>query len=301
MTDDERTQWDIVAQALEATGDYRIVRKLHQVEQYTEPDGESMQLGLVLDTETTGLDAQVDDVIELGMVLFEYAPATGRVYRIVDAFDELRDPGRHIPAEITALTHITDDMVQGHHIDGVAVEAFASRATLVISHNAAFDRPFVEKTWRVFETRPWACSMSQVQWHDEGVGTQKQELIALCLGFFYEAHRAENDCRALLHILAGTLPLSGRPVLKPLLDHAVVDDAHIWAMGAPFEAKDLLRMRGYRFNNGTNGKPKAWHITVMAGELDAELAFLDGVYGENARSRVRIDTTSPLDRFSSRG
>jgi DNA polymerase-3 subunit epsilon len=72
-------------------------------------------------------------------------------------------------------------------------------------------------------------------------------------------------------------------------------------VGAPFEAKDLLRMRGYRFNNGTNGKPKAWHITVMAEELDAELAFLDGVYGENARGRVRIDTTSPLDRFSSRG
>jgi len=301
MTDGERTQWEVVARALEETGDYRIVRKFHQVERYAEPDGEPMQLGLVLDTETTGLDAQLDDVIELGMVLFEYAPATGRVYRIVDAFDELRDPGRHIPAEITALTHITDDMVQGHHVDAAAVETFASRATLVISHNAAFDRPFVEKTWRVFETRPWACSMSQIHWHDEGVGTQKQELIALCLGFFYEAHRAENDCRALLHILAGTLPLTGRPVLKPLLDHAMADDFHIWAVGAPFEAKDLLRIRGYRFNNGTNGKPKAWHITVMAEELDAELAFLDGVYGENARGRVRIDTTSPLDRFSSRG
>src|SRR5450756_2210684 len=143
MTDGERTQWEVVARALEETGDYRIVRKLHQVERYTESDDEPMQLGMVLDTETTGFDAQVDDVIELGMVLFEYAPATGRVYRIVDAFDELRDPGRHIPAEITVLTHITDDMVQGHRIDAAAVEAFASRATLVISHNAAFDRPFV--------------------------------------------------------------------------------------------------------------------------------------------------------------
>jgi len=301
MTDDERAQWEVIAQALEGTGDYHVVRKLHPVERYTKPDGEPMHLGLVLDTETTGLDALVDDVIELGMVLFEYAPTTGRVYRIVDTFDELQDPGRHIPAEITAMTHITDDMVRGHHIDAVTVEAFASRATLVISHNAGFDRPFVEKTWPVFATRPWACSMSQVHWHDEGIATQKQELIALCMGFFYEAHRAENDCLALLHILAGTLPSSGRPVLKPLLDHAMADDAHIWAVGAPFEAKDLLKMRGYRFNNGTNGKPKAWNITVMADELGAELAFLDGVYGGNARSRVRIDTTSPLDRFSSRG
>ena len=81
MTDDERTQWEVVARALEETGDYRIVRKLHQVEHYTEPDGEPTQLGLILDTETTGLDAQVDDVIELGMVLFEYAPATGQIGR----------------------------------------------------------------------------------------------------------------------------------------------------------------------------------------------------------------------------
>lgn len=300
MTYDERMQWEVIAQALEETGDYRIIRRLQPVERYAESNGEPVQLGLVLDTETTGLDAQVDDVIELGMVLFEYTPATGHIYRIVDTFDELRDPGHHIPEEITALTHITDDMVRGHLIDATAVEAFASRATLIISHNAGFDRPFVEKTWSVFATRPWACSMSQVHWHDEGIATQKQELIALCMGFFYEAHRAVNDCQALLHILAANLPLSGQPALKPLLDHAMANDAHIWAIGAPFEAKDLLKLRGYRFNNGTNGKPKAWHLTVMADELDAELAFLDGVYGEDARSRVRIDTTSPLDRFSSR-
>jgi len=298
--DEERTQWEIVAQALEETGDYRVVRKLQPVERYTEPDGEPIQLGLILDTETTGLDAQVDDVIELGMVLFEYASATGRVYRIVDTFDELRDPGRHIPTEITAMTHITDDMVRGHAIDAAAVDAFASRAVLVISHNAAFDRPFVEKQWGVFATKPWGCSMTQVHWRDEGVATQKQELIALCLGFFYEAHRAVNDCRALLHILASVLPLSGQPALKPLLDHAMADDAHIWAIAAPFDAKDALKSRGYRWSTGAGGDPKAWHITVMADELDAELIFLDGVYGGDARSIVRVDRMSPLKRFSTR-
>jgi len=300
MADDERTQWNIVAQALEETGDYRIVRKLQPVERYTEPDGEPIQLGLILDTETTDLDAQVDDVIELGMVLFEYAPTTGRVYRIVDIFDELRDPGRHIPAEITAMTHITDDMVRGRAIDVAAVDAFATQATLIIAHNAAFDRPFVEKQWGVFETKPWGCSMTQVHWRDEGIATQKQELIALCMGFFYEAHRAENDCLALLHILASTLPLSGRPVLKPLLEHAIADDAHIWAIAAPFDAKDALKSRGYRWSNGAGGEPKAWHITVMADELDAEMTFLDSIYGGDARSVVRVDRMSPLNRFSTR-
>jgi DNA polymerase-3 subunit epsilon len=300
MADDERTQWDIVAQALEETGEYRIVRKLQPVEQYAEPDGEPTQLGLVLDTETTGLDAQADDVIELGMVLFEYAPATGRVYRVVDTFDELTDPGRHIPAEITAMTHITDDMVRGRAIDVAAVDTFVARATLVIAHNAAFDRPFVEKQWDVFATKPWGCSMTQVHWRDEGIATQKQELIALYQGFFYDAHRAENDCRALLHILASPLPLSGQPALKPLLDHAMTNDAHIWAIAAPFDAKDALKLRGYRWSTGAGGDPKAWHITVLADELEAELAFLDGIYSGDARSIVRVDQMSPLTRFSTR-
>jgi DNA polymerase-3 subunit epsilon len=300
MTDDERTQWDIVAQALEETGEYRIIRRLQSVGRYAEPDGEPTQLGLILDTETTGLDPQVHDVIELGMVLFEYAPATGRVYRVVDTFDELRDPGRHIPAEITAMTHITDDMVRGRAIDVAAVEAFVARATLVIAHNAAFDRPFVEKQWDVFATKPWGCSMTQVHWRDEGIATQKQELIALFQGFFYDAHRAENDCRALLHILASPLPLSGQPALKPLLDHAMANDAHIWAISAPFDAKDALKVRGYRWSTGAGGDPKAWHITVLADELEAEMAFLDGIYGGDARGVVRVDQMSPLTRFSTR-
>jgi DNA polymerase-3 subunit epsilon len=300
VSDDDRTNWEFMARALVETGNYRVIRRFQPVQRYAEPDGDALETGLILDTETTGIDTQKDDVIELGMVLFEYAPKTGRIYRVIDTFDHLQDPGRPLPAEITALTHITDDMVRGQHIDAADVEAFAARANLVIAHNAAFDRPFVERQWKVFETKPWGDSMSQVHWYDEGIATQKQELIALCMGFFYDAHRADNDCLALLHILAGTLPVSGRPALKPLLDHAMADDAHIWAVGAPFAAKELLKARGYRFSNGVNGKFKAWHTTVMVDDLEQELAFLDSVYGCSAREKVRIDRTSPLDRFSVR-
>jgi DNA polymerase-3 subunit epsilon len=78
------------------------------------------------------------------------------------------------------------------------------------------------------------------------------------------------------------------------------DDAHIWAIGAPFDAKDALKAHGYRWSNGAGGELKAWHITVMADELDAELTFLDNIYGGDARSIVRVDRMSPLNRFSAR-
>ena len=300
MTEEEREAWDTVAEGLEETGEYRVIRKLRPIERYAEADGQPVEMGLVLDTETTGLDAQADEVIELGMVLFEYAPATGTVYRIMGVFDELRDPGRRIPPEIVEMTHINDAMVRGRAIDPGAVEAFASGASVVISHNAAFDRPFVERYWDVFARKPWGCSMTQIPWRDEGIATQKQELIALSEGFFYDAHRAVNDCRALLHILTIPLPVSGQLPLKVLLDRAMTGGALIWAIGAPYSAKDMLKERGYRFNNGFNGKPKAWHITVTEEELEAEVTFLDSVYGGDARSRVQVEKMSALDRFSGR-
>jgi DNA polymerase III subunit epsilon len=50
-----------------------------------------------------------------------------------------------IPAEITDLTGITDEMVLGHPIESEAVAAFAADAAIIIAHNANFDRKFVER------------------------------------------------------------------------------------------------------------------------------------------------------------
>jgi DNA polymerase-3 subunit epsilon len=38
--------------------------------------------------------------------------------------------------------------------------------------------------------------------------------------------------------------------------------------------KDMLKARGYRWNDGTDGRPKAWWVEVDEGAFEAELAFL---------------------------
>jgi len=64
-------------------------------------------------------------------------------------------------------------------------------------------------------------------------------------GFFYDGHRAEVDCHALLEVLAQPFGESGGTALKSLLDSARGPSFRLWANNSPFESKDALKKRGY--------------------------------------------------------
>ena len=156
-TNDELTQ---MARALENSGEYRILRRLVPRDVFgPRPDSEPIKIGVLLDVETTGLNAKTDEVIELGMVKFAYCP-DGRVVRVIDCFGALNETATPIPAEITALTGITNDMVANKQIDAAAVSTFIADANIVIAHNANFDRKFAERHLPQFAHKHWGCSVT---------------------------------------------------------------------------------------------------------------------------------------------
>lgn len=292
---------ELIADTLEQNDNYRVLRRLQPVSRYEfgAPAEGRLFTGIFLDTETTGLDQSTDSVIELAMVPFEYS-ADGRIYRILEAFDQLQDPGRPIPAEVVALTGITDEMVRGKAIDLGAAASVLETADLVIAHNASFDRPFVERLLSAFADKPWACSVQQVPWREEGIASSRLDYIASTFGFFFEGHRAEIDCRAGIEILAETLPSSRRPVLKVLRDAAATATIRIWAERAPFDMKDTLKARGYRWNPGDDGNPKAWYCDVEESQEAEEMDFLsEEIYG-GRRPKLRSKRISARERFSHR-
>ena len=152
------TEQDLIDQ-LTATGDYKVIRRLKPVEHYHVDSGAEKQVGIYLDTEATGLNPDVEKIIELAMVPFEY-DAEGRIYRVLPAYNDLQDPGIPIPPFITRITGITDEMVAGQAIDLDQVGQLLAGASLVIAHNARFDRPFVEQLHPGFAALPWACSIA---------------------------------------------------------------------------------------------------------------------------------------------
>lgn len=284
-------------QLLEAHPDFKVVRRILPRTAFAANDDRALMRGIVVDTETTGLNAAQDAIIELGMVLFEFDPETGTAYRVLETFDQLEDPGFPISPESTAVHGITDEMVAGQRIDDARVAQLLEGVSLVVAHNSKFDRVFLEKRLPIFETLPWGCSLAQVDWSGEGIGSAKLEYIAYQYGFFYEAHRAEEDCHALLEILQQTLPNSGERVLKAILNGLELKSYTVYATGSPFETKDILKSRGYRWD----GEKKCWHTTVTGDDaIKAEVEWLkSNVYG-GKKARVEIEVQNCLTRFSNR-
>lgn len=262
-----------MAATLEASGEYRVLRKLKNRLPQVEPKAHGLRTGLFVDVETTGLDPRNDEIIELAMTRFYYSPE-GRIHGIGESFQGFRQPSRPIPPEVTAITGITDAMVAGHQIDPAEVASFAAPSALVAAHNAGFDRRFLERFCDVFKTKPWACSMSQVDWAAEGHEGVKLAYLAGGAGFYYDKHRAVNDCAAAIELLSIPLPKSGVLALAALLDAARRPTWRIRAEGAPFDLKDALKARGYRWDDGSSGAPRAWYVDVLDSDKDSEIRFL---------------------------
>jgi len=78
-----------------------------------------------------------------------------------------------------------------------------------------------------------------------------------------------------------------------------VPSYRIWAENSPFDLKDILKARGYRWNGEGTGGPRAWYIDVAAAAREAEISFLKAeIYrGEVEFLIRRVDA---YDRFSDR-
>ncbi|MGX1317459.1 DNA polymerase-3 subunit epsilon [Bradyrhizobium sp. USDA 377] len=287
-----------MAEALSRSADYRVLRRLVPRAASQPIIGRDCRTGILLDTETTGLDHARDEIIELGMVKFEYS-ADGRILGVGETFSAFNEPSAPISAEVTALTGITDEMVAGHRIDKASVNAFVDGAVITIAHNSSFDRKFAERYWPVFEHKAWGCSMSEIDWRKHGFAGAQLGYLLNGAGYFHHAHRAIDDCHALLEVLAFELPTMGSSALALLLETARRPTMRVWAEQTAFELKDSLKRRGYRWNDGSDGRPKSWFIDVDETGLDDEIAFLrTQIYMQDVEPSVQRLTA--FTRFSNR-
>ncbi len=265
-------------------------------EAWMQENAAELRVGLALDVETTGLEAGRDQIIEIGLRAFRFHRLTGELVAFDEAYNGLQDPGVPLSEEIVRLTGITDADLAGQSIDWAQVTRMIETASLVIAHNAAFDRGFVDRVVPVSRSRVWACSLKLIDWREKGLPSQKLEFLSIYHGFFTDAHRALNDANALVYLLSLPAEDSDTPYLLELIENARRTQFHVAATGSPFESKDALRLRGYSWDAAA----KVWHKFIFEEDHADELEWLQAEVYKGA-SRAQFRKIALVDNFKSLG
>ena len=151
----------------------------------------------VFDTETTGLDPNVEYLTEIGGVIVKNG-------EVVEEFDTFVKPGKPITPKITELTGITNEMVADAPSEAEALQAFLDFAggRILVAHNAhSFDIRFLriaaKRSGISFEPT-YIDTLTMAQAMYPGLHNYKQGTINKHLELpAYEAHRACEDAGAL--------------------------------------------------------------------------------------------------------
>ena len=163
---------------------------------------------VVVDTETTGLDPKISDLVEVAAVKIKGG-------KIVDRWSTLVDSGRPIVgAQMHGIT--TGDLKKGvSPKDAAAKVAEYAKGAILVGHNLGFDVAFLDEALgkgRSFATEPNSYLDTLVLFreaHPESDSFKLGDLARIYGAATAPTHRAESDAAAtaeLLLFLAGELP-----------------------------------------------------------------------------------------------
>jgi DNA polymerase-3 subunit epsilon len=270
-------------QALESEGAYRVLRRVVAEEGEVTDDDEtaSTSVGAALDVETTGLAVEADRIIELSIRRFRFN-AMGHITKLDRPYSWLEDPGRPLDPVIVRLTGLTNEQLAGCAIDESRAVALLKSASLIVSHNAAFDRPFVDERLPEARGLAWACTCREVDWPEFGFDGRALGWLLAQAGWFHAGHRAAADVDALITLLRHDL-YNGCTGLGALLENARRPGWIVRAAGAHFDVKERLKARGYRWDAAAC----VWWREVGDEALEFERRWLDDfVYRPDLRAEA---------------
>ncbi len=257
---------------------------------------------VALDLETTGLNVDHDEIIEIGAVRFQGAQE-------IEVFSTFINPGRHIPSFITELTGIRDaDVAHAPSIHQVldTVRDFVGR-DLVVGHNVSFDLNFLRR--------------HDVLHNNAGIDTfelanvlvphaRRYSLSTLCeelgLGLPEQTHRALDDAR-MTHALYVALFKRAKQLPRELLEEIIRLGEHVhW--GPRYFFKNALYERAQKSFQGGLGA----QLAAQLGKKASGPLFIPEVEFDPLEPRPRpisldvdalssmLDTGGPVDKVYER-
>ena len=216
----------------------------------------------VIDVETTGLDRQLDRVVEIAVVLLDWSGAP--IYE----WTSLVNPGIDT-AGPTRIHEITDDMaaVAPPFRELAADLAYLLAGRIIVAHNIEFDSTFIEQAFHYADMPVghggFVCTCTMEIAERMGLPRRLGDLCAH-LGIFYDPHSALDDARVTSQVFARMLPYLHAQMFQRVTNPAIFNavtvprGATVLTRAQAVELltpRDLVAQAAFRFVPGDAPEP----------------------------------------------
>ena len=201
---------------------------------------------LILDTETTGLDENKDEIIEIGCILFHVSSKSvlSQVSFLFPVTTNEAENINGIPAEVTNVVQPWED---GLNFFLQLVDC----SDFIVAHNVDFDKKWFGKGRLPKLNKKWICSLEDINWSFQKSLKNRPSVTDLALSFsipVWNLHRALAYCFYLSEVFKKC------ENLEELLLKAT-EPRFLYKALVSYEERYLAKKEGFRWNSPLEG---AW-------------------------------------------
>ena len=209
---------------------------------------------LILDTETTGLDENKEEIIEIGCILF-HVSSRSVLSQVSFLFPVVSNNAEHVNGISAEVSNINQPWETGLNFFLELVDC----SDLIVAHNVDFDRKWFGKGRLPKIEKDWVCSLDDINWSFKKTLKNRPSITDLALSFgipVWNLHRALADCFYLSEVFKRC------ENLEDILLKAT-EPRFLYKAIVSYEERSLAKNAGFRWNTPVEG---AWAKKLTAQE-----------------------------------
>ena len=221
---------------------------------------------LIIDTETTGLDENKDEVLEIGCILFHVSSRSvlSQVSFLLPVRTNEAEYVNGISAEVTNIDQPWQDGLN-------FFLKLVDYSDLIVAHNVEFDRKWFGKGRLPKLEKNWICSLEDINWTFQKSLKSRPSVTDLALSFsipVWNLHRALSDCFYISEVFKKC------DNLEELLLKAT-EPRFLYKALVSYEERYLAKNAGFRWNTPVEGSWSKKLTAEEASNLDFKVKILN--------------------------
>ncbi len=230
------------------------------------PNKKTVESVLILDTETTGLDENNDEVIEIGCILFNvhFKSVLSQLSFLLPVETNDAEFINGIPVDVSNIMQPWKEGIK-------LLLKLIDSCDFIVAHNAAFDKKWFGKGNLPSFDKKWICSLDDINWSFKKNMKSRPSVTDLALAFnipVWNLHRALSDCYYISEVFKKI------DNLEDILLKAT-EPKYVYKAIVSYEDRSLAKKAGFRWNSHVQGAWTRKLSEAEATELDFKVQILN--------------------------